>query len=385
MKKTYLWITLISAICSAGCKKSNVLNPQQVSTTLTYSLTVNTGSGSGTFHTGDTAFVFSDPPSTTQVFDKWTGDVTSLVSPNEWRSAVKMPSSNVSVTATYKTVPNITFTNTVINGSQVYYYVPASYRGVLLTFHGTGGSAINWVSQQAEDVNFCRYAAANGYALVITESKDRVNMQWDLSLNNNTDIANIDVILKTLQNSGIISATKPLYGLGMSNGSAFCSLIAYLRRYKASALYCYGGIDKVFPLTNTPTIWNMAGNDVTDDPNRQITAFANCNVLKSRGIAVQYYVNTPTPLYASRFDIIPSVTSTASTNIYNALKTGGYLNSKGFFNVDPAVNSALQSVIPAPYNPLALQPIGDQLYVAYAQHKFYKDSNYRTISFFNQF
>jgi hypothetical protein len=129
----------------------------------------------------------------------------------------------------------------------------------------------------------------------------------------------------------------------------------------------------------------MASNDVTDDPNRQITAFANYNVLKSRGIAVQYYVNTPTPLYASRFDIIPSVTSTASTNIYNALKTGGYLNSKGFFNVDPAVNSAWQSVIPAPYNPLALQPIGDQLYVAYAQHKFYKDSNYRTISFFNQF
>jgi len=366
-----------------GCSKQLQNTPVQPSTA--YTLQVAGGVGSGQYVAGDTAYVFSNPPSSTQVFDKWTGDATSLVSPNEWRSTVKMPAANVSVTATYKTAPVIAFTNTVINGSQVYYYIPATYRGIIVPFHGTGGSAANWATGQAENMAFCRYAAANGYAVVITESRDRVNKKWDLSLNGNIDIANIAVILSSLQTNGIIANGKPLYGVGMSDGSAFCSLITYLNGYKASALYCYGGIEKVFPLTTVPTIWNMASMDITDDPNRQISAMANYNVLKSRGIACIYHVNQPTPLYASRFTINSAISSDASTSIYNALKNAGLLDAKGFLKTDPAVDSSWQSVIPAPYNTLAIQAIEDQLYVAFAQHKFYKDSNFRTIEFFNRF
>jgi hypothetical protein len=385
MKQTYFLITIFSLLSFVGCKKSSSNNPSPPTGVLTYNLQVAGGVGTGKYNVGDTAYVFSNPPATTQVFDKWTGDISNLASPNEWRSTLKMPGANVNVTATYRSVPAVTFTNVVINGSQVYYYVPAGYRGVLLTFHGTGGSAANWTSQQAENVNFCRYAAANGYALVITESKDRVNKMWDLSLNNNVDMANIDVILKSLQTSGIITAGKPLYGVGMSNGSAFCSLITYVKGYKASALYCYGGIQKVFPLSSVPTIWNMAVNDFTDDPNRQTEAVANYNVLLKKGVACQYYVNSPTPLYPSRFTIESAISSTGSTNIYNAFNTAGFINKKGFLTIDPNVDSAWVAKIPAPYNPIAETPIGDQLAVAYAQHKFYKDSNYRTIAFFNRF
>lgn len=385
MKQTYFLIIVFSLLGLQSCKKSGSatvipppLNPSHV-------LTVTNGEGSGSYLMGDTAYIFSNPPSSTQVFDKWTGDISNLADPNEWRTTLKMPAVNVNVTANYKTITNITFTNTTINGSQVYYYVPASYRGIILTFHGTGGSAANWTSQQAENASFCKYAAANGYGLVITESKDRVNKMWDLSATNNVDVTNIATILQSLQTSGIIATGKPLYGVGMSNGAAFCSLITYLKNYHASALYCYGGIEKVFPLSSVPTIWNMAVNDVTDDPDRQTEAVANYHVLLNKGIACQYYVNQPTPLYASRFTIINGITSSGSANIYNAFKTAGFLNTKGFLTIDPNVDSAWVAKIPSPYNPIAETPIGDQLGVAYAQHKFYKDSDYRTIAFFNRF
>ena len=385
MRQTYFLITIFLLLGFEGCKKSAspVTIPPPIK--VDFSLAVTNGEGSGTYSVGDTAYIFSNPPGSTQVFDKWTGDISNLVSPNEWRTTLKMPAANISVTATYKNIPSITFTNTVINGSQVYYYVPTAYRGVILTFHGTGGSAVNWASQQAENVNFCRYAAANGYALVITESKDRVNKMWDLSATGNVDVANINVILQSLQSSGVIAAGKPLYGVGMSNGAAFCSLITYLKGYKASALYCYGGITKVFPLSSVPTIWNMAVNDITDDPNRQTEAVTNYNVLHAKGVACQYYLNEPTPLYPTRFTIEPAITATGSTNIYNTFKTAGFLNTNGFLNIDPNADSVWVAKIPSPYNPIAETPIGDQLAVAYAQHKFYKDSNYRTIAFFNRF
>ncbi len=391
MKNLKLWLLnlllIVSLInCSSSGSDSNGTNTPSTPSQLSYTLTVASGDGSGTIATGTTTTIYSNPPSSNQVFDKWVGDTSTLTSPNEWRTTLTMPAANVNVTATYKTIPNITFTNVVINGSQVYYYVPPVYRGIILPFHGATGSATGWTSNQLENVNFCRYAASNGYALVITESKDRVNKVWDASGANSIDIANIDVIISSLETSGIIAANKPKYGVGMSQGSGFCSLITFVKNYKASALYCLGGIDQIFNTSTIPTIWNMARKDITEDPNRLTTANANFQKLQQRTIPSQYYVNEPTPLNINRFTIVPGITTAGSLSIFNALKNAGYLDANNYFNIDPRVSSVWQSSIPAPYNTAAFVPaIDDQMYVVFTQHKFYKDSNYRTIAFFNQF
>ena len=377
---------LISSCSSSSSDSSYNPTVPIVPPQSSYNLTVNNGDGSGTISNGAVTTIYSNPPSSTQVFDKWVGDVASLTSSNEWKTTLTMPSSNINVTATYKTVTNFSFTNVVINGSQVYYYVPPVYRGIILPFHGATGSATGWTSTQLENVNFCRYAAANGYALVITESKDRINKVWDTSGANSVDIVNIDAIISSLESSGIIAANKPKYGVGMSQGSGFCSLITSVKNYKASALYCLGGIDQIYNSSTIPTIWNMALKDITEDPNRLTTANANYQKLQQRTIPSQYYVNQPTPLNVTRFTIIPGISSAGSLSIFNALKGAGYLDSNNYFNIDPRVSSSWQSVIPAPYNTAAFVPgIDDQMYVVFTQHKFYKDSNYRTISFFNQF
>lgn len=381
MRQLPVLFILLLIITHESCTKTDTPTPPASS----YTLIVNNGTGSGTYAISDTAYVFSNSPNSTQVFDKWTGDISALVSPNEFRTTLKMPANNLNITATFKTVPAINFTNVIINGSQVYYYIPPTYRGIILPFHGAGGNAIGWISNNLENLEFCRYAAANGYAIVITESKDRVNKTWDNSGVASVDIANIDVILSSLQTSGVIT-NKPLYGVGMSQGSGFCSLISYVKNYKAGALYCVPGISPIFDNSTVPVIWNMALKDITEDPNRLTTALTNYNKLLARSIPASYYVNQPTPVYPSRFTIIPGIDLAGSTAIYSSLKNAGYLDAKGFFNTDPRLSSAWFSAIPAPYNTATfVSHIDDQIYVSYTQHKFYKDANFRTIEFFNRF
>jgi hypothetical protein len=383
MKKSIYFLSFVVAIMWSCSKSDDKTAPTP--SIQTFTVQVNTGVGSGSYKATDTVFVFANPTTSTQVFDKWTGDVASLASPNEWRTTLKMPASNVNITATYKTIAPITFTNVTINGSQVYYYVPTNYKGIILPFHGAGGNASGWITN-LENLEFCKYAASNGYALVITESKDRVNKRWDATGVGSVDIANIDVILNSLQTSNVIAVGKPLYGIGMSQGSGFCSLITYVKNYKAGALYCVPGISSVFDVSTVPIIWNMARKDVTEEPNRLIDSKANFDKLQARSIPSVYYINEPTPLYASRFTIIPEIDLAGSTSIYNGLKNAGYLDAKGFFNTDPRLSSAWFSAIPAPYNSSAYTgDIDDQMYVCFTQHKLYKDSNFRTIEFFNRF
>ena len=389
--KTSIYISaLFLTLLLGSCKKSSTTPdpvPTPPPTQTAFTLTVSNGDGGGTYNVNDTAFIFSNPVSSTQVFDKWVGDVAALASPNEWRTSLKMPSANVSVTATYKTVVPVTFTNVVINGSQVYYYVPATYRGIVIPFHGAGGNATGWVGPQGTDnFEFCRYAIANGYAVVVTESKDRVNKVWDASGVSSVDITNIDVIINNLTTNGIIAAGKPFYGVGMSQGSGFLSLISFVKNYKAAALYCLGGIDQVFNTSTIPTIWNMALKDITEDPNRLITASANYQKLQTRTIPSAYYVNQPSPLLANRLTVIPGIDASGSAAIITSLKNAGYINSKNFVTIDPRVSQAWYSSVPAPYNTNAFIPkIDEVMYVAFTQHKFYKDSNFRTIEFFNRF
>lgn len=385
--KFLIYLFLITVGFSfSKCKKTTVdTTPPPTSTT--FSVTVNNGVGSGTYNVGDTVYIFANPASSTQVYDKWTGDVATLISPNEWRTTFVMPATNINLSATFKTTIPISFTNVVINGSQVYYYVPPTYRGIIIPFHGAGGNATGWVGPLGNDnFEFVRYAIANGYAVVVTESKDRVNKVWDASGVSSVDIANIDVILNNLTTNGIIASGKPFYGVGMSQGSGFLSLISFVKNYKAAALYCLGGIDQVFNSSTIPTIWNMALKDVTEDPNRLITANANYQKLQNRSIPSVYYVNQPSPLYASRFTAIPGIDLNGSTSIFNALKNAGYINAKNFFTADPRLSQAWYTTVPAPYNTNAFIPkIDEIMYVAFTQHKFYKDCNFRTIEFFNRF
>jgi gliding motility-associated-like protein len=69
-----------------------------------YTLTVNSGIGSGFYTPGTVVNITADAPVTGKVFSKWTGDVTGIANVNAPVTTFTMPDTNASITATYDTI-----------------------------------------------------------------------------------------------------------------------------------------------------------------------------------------------------------------------------------------------------------------------------------------
>ncbi|HEY5141772.1 MAG TPA: hypothetical protein VIJ25_21010, partial [Methylococcales bacterium] len=82
-----------------------------------YALTVSGGSGSGSYAAGTNVTIAASAPVTGKVFDKWTGDTTYVSSTTSAATTVTMPSSAITLTATYKIAPVVTYVLIVTNGT----------------------------------------------------------------------------------------------------------------------------------------------------------------------------------------------------------------------------------------------------------------------------
>ena len=89
------------------------------STTATYSLTVNNGTGDGSYPANTQVTITADAPATGKVFDKWTGSTSSVASTTSATTTVTMPAAATTLTATYKdaTKYSLVVTNGTGDGS----------------------------------------------------------------------------------------------------------------------------------------------------------------------------------------------------------------------------------------------------------------------------
>ena len=156
----------------------------------------------------------------------------------------------------------------------------------------------------------------------------------------NPDIENINAILANLKQRNVLPNQSNLFGVGMSQGSGFCSLITALNNYKAGALYCVPGISAVFYQSSVPILWTISRNDVSEEPTRLTDSYANYKKLAGRGIRAEFYVNEPSPVYPERFLIIPGVDKATSNQIYDDLRKGGQVDTNGFFKANPRQSEA---------------------------------------------
>ncbi len=85
-----------------------------------YTLTVNTGSGDGTRAAGSNINIMADVAPMGQVFDKWTGDVSSIEDIFSSNTIMDMPAKNASITATYKTIIPVQTIDVSPKVSQIY-------------------------------------------------------------------------------------------------------------------------------------------------------------------------------------------------------------------------------------------------------------------------
>ena len=86
--------------------------------TRSYTLTVTDGAGSGSYTNGHLVAIMANPPPTNKVFDCWSGNVATVADVSNPVTAVIMPGSNITVSATYRFLPYLT----VVSGTGSGYY-----------------------------------------------------------------------------------------------------------------------------------------------------------------------------------------------------------------------------------------------------------------------
>jgi uncharacterized protein Usg len=79
-----------------------------------YTLTVNSGSGGGSYTNGQRVAISANAPAAGRIFDCWTGNVQYVSSVTSATATVTMPASSIALTATYS---NLYYNLAVVNGS----------------------------------------------------------------------------------------------------------------------------------------------------------------------------------------------------------------------------------------------------------------------------
>jgi len=166
-----IFISIIS--CSKSSDTINPIYPPPTSDSFT--VTVNNGYGAGKYKIGDTVHIFSIAYNNSQVFDKWSGDITYLDGPGEWHTWFIMPNKNVSFTGSLKAITPVTLQLEQIRGRDrmkpVYYYFPAGHKGFVYLLHGTSGTAQNLVNS-FEFLQLYKELVNDGFGIIVTESEE---------------------------------------------------------------------------------------------------------------------------------------------------------------------------------------------------------------------
>lgn len=110
------WIGAASAIADLNAASTTVTMPDhdlyllasyKASGATSYSTTVNSGSGSGTSQEGSHINIESQTAPSGMIFDSWTGDTSTIVNIHAPVTTLRMPASNIVVTATFKVADTV--------------------------------------------------------------------------------------------------------------------------------------------------------------------------------------------------------------------------------------------------------------------------------------
>lgn len=370
----------------------------------TFNLTVNNGYGSGTYQAGDTVHIWSVAYDSTKTFGEWTGDIASLNRPKEWHTTLTMPNQNISVTAVIDNMPAYSITYELMQGLNnpfnVYYYFPPNPIGIVYLFHGTGGSAENFI-YGVENRSFTNATIARGYAIVsmdaeevtlnqdIDEDGGRRFMTQPIDTINNVDYRNIKKITIEFINRGWITPGTPRFSIGMSAGSNFSAATSYIWNFTGVG-YCSRAQNTGFNVRLSPFAYRLSRYDDNPSYNYPVglqQALANVALLDTRGICNDLYENDRQPIYPERFARVPGISVANSILMYNELVVNNQIDANGYAlntSVIQANVLANSSAYPTIVNFISQGVTGmvSQIGASNAEHSFYSDYNAATLDFF---
>ncbi len=394
MKRLFIVFTMLALCCALQAQ--------------TFSLTVDNGYGSGNYNAGDTVHIWAKEFPANSVYDKWTGNVSTVQRPEEWHTTLVMPSADVSVTANFRSVPTYNIVLDTIQGQvipkPVYYYFPTSYYGVIYFFHGTGGSAKGWINN-VENRQMVNQAIGDSFAVIITEADEATTgvdansdgkLRWlayPLDSVGNVDYANIKAITDTFINRGLMTHSTKRYSIGMSNGGGFSSTCSALLGFDAGVSYCASGASALFSVSTVPFLFCMANYDSNQEVGSagNADAFANSNQLISRNVCSKYYLHDRSPVYPERFVRIPGVTLTQSQDLLTDLSSNNLVDANNYVIVP--LDTIVQRYTTNPSFFPGLNALTgnqksealNQIASCYADHQFYSDYNALSLNFLKNY
>lgn len=407
MKNTLLPLLCLIVLFSCQKESSTGGGTNPPVTTDSFTVTVNSGYGTGKYKTGDTVHIFSLAYNTDQLFNTWnSSDISLLNGKEEWHTWFIMPNRNVTFTGSIKNIAPVTLTYEQIRGRDrlkpVYYYFPAGHKGFVLLLHGTSGTAQHFVNSY-EYQQLIKDLVSDNFGVIVTEAEEStlntdLNGDGKIRWNNipfdsvtNVDFANLRIITDTFYNRGVTNRSKFRYSAGMSNGGNFSASLSYMYSYKAGISYCAPAGNPIATVSTVPFQFCMARFDNNENvgPTGNANALANSQTLISRGICSKYYIQEHSPLYPERFARKGDITLSKSAALFAELKTKGFLNSKNYFiGFSDALTTAYQAnptSFPELNSLTVLQKLTviEQIDLAVADHQMYSDYNRATLKFLN--
>ncbi|MEY4689441.1 MAG: hypothetical protein RIR76_3464 [Verrucomicrobiota bacterium] len=374
-------------------------------------LTVNFGSGGGTYPAGSRIDIVANPPAPGQVFDRWTGDLSVLGNAPQLplipRATLTIPAAAATLTATYKAAPVWTTTSiatfnpqnqagpnntTTTVSTTLSYHVPANAAGLVFLLHDAGGSSAEWF-ERPNQLLFARELVAAGYGVAAVNSINRTAGTWAAPavFANNLDALNHAAAIDRLVSLGAIAAGKPVFlaghGAGANAAARYADLLASAtpaRPVKGAVLFLAAGIDTLAVTSKVPQFYALASNDDTLGAVGIQTARDSSQLLLGRGVPTGVVATTVSPLYSGRLRslaLTAPFTADDAQAVWSALKTAKIIDENSY----PATSASVATVsaaLPAAYRGRAAD-IAAEIAVAAAEREFFSEGNSRVINFLN--
>ncbi len=363
-----------------------------------FTVTVDGGHGGGAFAPGAEVHIWSghDPGHARLV--AWMTDDAELEDPGEWHTRFVMPEHDVHLTAELEPV-DLEFAIDTYAGRDrektMRWFAPPDAVGIMLMFHGTGGSSA--LVERTEARSLAMAAAARGLAVVATDAEEvdagdqpplDGKIRWDASLHpDNVDVANIERLRLELEAMGIVPPGVPFFAMGMSNGGAFALSLGAALPLDAVVSYCAQGNAAAATLTTTPSAWLLCGNDQHEQVDNELAAQRHA-VLVERGIPTALHLHPPSPLYPQRVARVDGLDAALSVALPDELGSAAAVDPAGWVVVSSAELGAMVEADPEAFATLDQLPPGTlpgylaQVQIMMAEHKLYDDYAQRMLDFF---
>ncbi len=377
-------------------------------------ITINNGTGGGTYNANSRVDIFANPPPVGQVFDRWTGDVSVFganapLAPFVPHLVITVPATPVTLTATYKAAPAWTPT-TVTNfnpqtppaganqttpatpvATTLMHHVPAESVGIVFLLHESGANAGAWFNTP-EGALLVRDLVAAGYGVAALHSVNRNAGTWATAavLANNLDVLNHVAALNKFTADLPANAAKPVFFVGLAAGAdaalSYANLLAAAtpaRNVRGVVLYGSAGSETQAVTSKVPQFFALAANDDEVGPAGIVAARNHAQLLAGRGLASGAYTNAVSPVHAGRFRALgvtaPTFTAADATAVWTALKNAGLFDANNYVTALPTA-AALTAALPAAYQNRRAD-VAAQLAVASAAQEFFSDANARVLAF----